>query len=154
MRKSALVLVLALLIPAAASARNGDRGDGTFVVKNAVGQLTLNAKGSVIGKLDRGEITVQDLTPTANDDIQILGYDRKPVVRPDGATTYRGDKMRIRVVGAGYLVTVTGTGINLSSVGKGTVVGTAISEGLFSTDGSPFRAASAAAYAGSFGQQQ
>jgi hypothetical protein len=153
MRKCALVLVLTLLLPAAASARNGDRGDGTFVVKNGVGQLTLNARGSVIGKLDRGEITIQDLTPTAVDDIQVLGYDRKPVVRSDGATTYRGDKMRIRVVGGGYIVTVTGTGINLSSVGKGTVVGAGITDGLFSTDGSPFRGATGAVYGGSFGQQ-
>jgi len=153
MRKYVFVLVLALLLPAAASARPGDRGDGTFVVKNGLGQLTINAKGSVIGKLDRGEISVQDLTPTAGDEIQVLGYDRKPVVRPDGTTTYRGDKMRVRVVGGGFLVTVTGTGINLSSVGKGTVVGTGIGDGLFSTDGSPFRASPTPAYAGSFGQQ-
>jgi hypothetical protein len=154
MRKLALIVVLALLVPAAASARGGERGDGTFVVKSANATLLkLNATGSLLGKLDRGEITVQDTSSTASDDIQVLGYDRKPVVRPDGSTTYRGDKMKFRVVGGGYLVTINATGINLSAVGKGTIVGTGISDGLFSIDGGPFRTAAPALLAGSFGQQ-
>ena len=148
------MLVLVLALPATAVGRPGDKGDGTFAVKNAVGQITVVAKGTALGRVDEGQIVVLDTSAgNASADIQVLGYDRKPVVRWNGAVVYKGEDMRFRIVGGSYIATVTGTGVNVSAVGRGTVQGQGISEGLFSTDGSPFRAAPAVLYAGSFGQQ-
>ena len=154
MRHVVLVLALLMVVPTAAAARPGDRGDGTFAVKNAVGQITVVAKGTALGRVDEGQIAVSDMSPGGNsDEIQVLGYDRKPVTRPNGTTIYRGLDMRFRIVGGWYAVVVTGTGVNVSAVGRGTVQGQGISEGLFSTDGSPFKPASAILYTGTFGQQ-
>jgi hypothetical protein len=154
MRKLFLTLVMLLVVPTAAAARPGDKGDGTFAVKNAVGQITVVAKGTALGRVDEGQIAVADMNPGGTgDEIQVLGYDKKPYTKPNGTTVYRGVDMRFRIVGGWYSLTVTGTGVNVSAVGRGTVQGQGISEGLFSTDGLPFKPAPPALYAGSFGQQ-
>jgi hypothetical protein len=153
MRKLALVLlVLLLAAPAAAAARPGDRNDGTFAVKNAVGQLNVVAKGTVLGRFDEGQISVLDLASGTPSDVQVVGYEKK-ITKPNGVTVYKGTDVRFRIVGGVYSVTVTGIDINVSAVGSGTVSGKGISEGLFSTDGSPFKPAPAVQYAGWFGQQ-
>jgi uncharacterized protein (AIM24 family) len=84
------------------------------------------------------------------DDLQVSGAERKST--RNGVTVYSGDNVRFRVVGGWFTVTVTGTGVNISAVGRGTVSGQGISEGLFSTDGSRLQPVPAA-YAASFGQQ-
>jgi hypothetical protein len=151
MRKLVLVVLLLLLaVPVAAAARPADKNDGTFAIKNAVGQITLTTKGSVLGRLDEGQIAIDDMSPGGGE-IQVQGWERKWT--KGGTAFYRGDNIRFRILGGWYSVTVTGIGVNLSAVGRGTVQGQGISEGLFSTDGSPFRAAPAIQYAGSFGQQ-
>src|SRR4051812_23107780 len=112
MRTFALTLVLALAIPAVALARPGDKGDGTFAVKNAVGQITVNAKGTVLGKIDEGTIIVTDMTPGGGDELTVIGADRKPIVK-GATTTYKGTAMRFRFAGGMYVVSVTGTGVNV-----------------------------------------
>ena len=152
MRTFALILVLALTAPAAAIARPGDRGDGTFAVKNGEGQIQVTATGTVLGKIDEGSVAVTDLTPGGGD-LTVLGYDKRPVVK-NGVTTYRGDNMRFRFAGGVYVVTVIGSGVNISAVGRGTVSGQGISDGLFSADGVKLQPAVAGFYAASFGKQQ
>jgi hypothetical protein len=150
MRKFVLALVLLLAVPSVAAARSAGQGDGTFAVKNAVGQITVNAKGTVLGKVDKGSIAVLVTTPGGADDIQVIGWERKSV--KNGATVYSGADMRFRVVGSGVSVTVIGSGVNISAVGRGTVTGQGISEGLFSIDGARLQSVPAALYTASFGQ--
>jgi opacity protein-like surface antigen len=152
MRKFVLVVVLLLLlsVSAAAAARPVDKNDGTFAIKNAVGQITLTTKGSVLGRVDEGQIAIDDMSPGGGE-IQVQGWERKWT--KGGTAFYKGGNIRFRIIGGWYSLTVTGIGVNLSAVGRGTVQGQGISEGLFSTDGSPFKAAPAVQYAGSFGQQ-
>lgn len=150
MRKLALILVLALALPAAAFARGGDKGDGTFAVKNAVGQFTVQAKGTILGHLDEGSVAVIDTSPAASDDIQVLGWDQKKSLK-NGTVVYKGTDMRFRVVGGWYSLTVIGVGIDVSAVGMGSVNGKVITDGLFSTDGSPFRSVPTLLYLDSFG---
>jgi hypothetical protein len=140
MRKFALIMVLALALPVAASARGGDKGDGTLVVKNARGQIVVRATGSALGTVGDGSIVVQDLSSDASDDIQVVGADQpKKVDAALGTVTYVGTKMRFRIIGGGYLLTVTGKGINVSAVGKGAAVGTDARDGQISADGVPFK---------------
>jgi uncharacterized protein (AIM24 family) len=152
MRTFFLALVVFLAVPSAVGARTGGPGDGTFAVKNAVGQITVNAKGTVLGKLDAGSITVQVTTPGGLDDMQVIGFERKSV--KNGTTVYRSENpMRFRFVGGWVSVAVTGSGVNISAVGRGTVSGQGISEGLFSTDGARLQPVPSALYGAFFGQQ-
>jgi hypothetical protein len=140
MRKFALVLILALALPAAAVARNGDKGDGTLVVKNGRGQLTVNARGSALGRIDDGTIAILDRSLDGSDDIQVIGADAPKIVRADGTTVYTGTRMRYRIVGGPYFMTITGKGIAISAVGKGTIYGIPdLTEGSFSADGAAFK---------------
>jgi hypothetical protein len=156
MRKLLIVLVvLATAVPAvasAAAARPLDKGDGTLAVKNAQGRVIVNARGAILGRLDEGGLTVLDLNPNGNaDPPQVFGYDQKPVVRPNGTIVYTGSNIRFRLVGGAYSVAITGKGINLSAVGRGTVQGIGITDGLFSTDGQPFRSIAPSFYLDVFG---
>jgi hypothetical protein len=154
MRKFALVLVLALALPATAAARFGDRGDGTLVVKNARGQVGVTAKvGSALGRVDDGTITILDTSLNGTDDIQVIGADAPKLVRKDGSITYSGTKMRFRIIGGGYVLTVLGSGINVTAVGKGTVYGTDVRAGLISADGAPFTTLTGGLLGASFGLQ-
>jgi hypothetical protein len=152
MRKLVLVMLVALALPAAASAVPAERGDGTLAVKNATGRITIAARGALLGRVEEGVFVVADLSPGGNDEIQVFGNDQKPQVRGNGTTVYRGTDMRFRVVGGLYSVSVTGSGINVSAVGRGTVQGIGMSDGLFSSDGAPFKLASPLGYSDSFGQ--
>jgi len=158
MRKFVLTLVLglvltALAVPSAAFARPAERGDGTLAVKNAVGQVTIRAQGTVLGRIANGTLTILDLSPNGSNDTQVFGFDRKPRLRPDGTSVYQGSDMRFRVVGGQYTVVVLGSGINLSAVGRGSVLGQGVTDGVFSTDGSPFRLVQPLLYTDTFGQQ-
>lgn len=152
MRKLFVVMLVALVVPAAAFAVPADRSDGTLAVKNATGRVAIAAKGSLLGRVDDGVFAVADLSPAGDDDIQVFGNDQKPQVRANGTTVYKGTNMRFRVVGGLYSVVVTGSGINLSAVGRGSVQGLGLSDGLFSTDGRSFKLASPLGYSDSFGQ--
>ena len=156
MRKLVLVMVLpvvvlALALPAVAAAVLLERGDGTLAVKSATGRITITAKGTILGRVDDGVVSVTDLSPGTPDDIQVFGSLQKPVVRGNGATVYRGTGLRFRIVGGWYSIVVTGVGINLSAVGSGTVQGQGVSAGLFSTDALPFSTTSKGALSASFG---
>jgi hypothetical protein len=149
-----LLVVLATAAPAVASAtaaRPIDKGDGTLAVKNAQGRVIVNARGALLGRLDDGGLTVLDLTPNDDSDIQVFGYDQKPSVRPNGTVVYSGSNIRFRLVGGAYSVAITGKGINLSAVGRGTVQGLGVTDGLFSTDGQPFRSIAPSFYLDVFG---
>ena len=68
MRKTFVLLgLLALALPVAGVAALS-AGEGTLSVEDGVGKVTLQARGGVIGRLDRGSVTIYDLTPEdAND---------------------------------------------------------------------------------------
>jgi hypothetical protein len=152
MRKLALLVLLALAVPVAALAAPADRGDGTLAVKNATGRMTVTAKGVMLGRVEDGQIVVADLSPNLSADIQVFGYDSKPVVKQSGATVYRGTGLRFRIIGGWYQVIATGVGVNLSAVGTGAVVGQGVSAGLFSVDALPFSTTTKGALFATFGQ--
>jgi hypothetical protein len=154
MRKLVLLALVSLLVPAAAFARPVERGDGTLAVKNAVGQISVSAKGTMLGRVADGTITIVDLSPNGTNNVQVFGYDSKPRVRADGRTVYQGTDVRFRLLGGQYSVLVVGSGINLSAVGRGRIVAQGVTDGLFSADGSPFEPVQPLLYSDTFGQQQ
>jgi hypothetical protein len=119
-----ILLAFALAAPVAASARPAAPGDGTLSVRNADGQVRVTVRGAVIGKVERGWLTVVD--PSKECDALLVWENDTPPrewTTADGETacTYRGTDLRFRFVGGLNELRVGGAGIYLSAVGKGTV---------------------------------
>lgn len=119
-----LLLALALAAPVAASARQAIPGDGSLSVRNGDGQVRLTVRGAVIGKVERGQLTVIDPAKEC-DALLVWEADAPPRewTTTDGETacTYRGTDLRFRFVGGVNELRVAGVGIYLSAVGRGQV---------------------------------
>ncbi len=137
-----LVLVLLLALPTAAWAVRTLPGDGTLVIDNGRGTVTVKARGGIIGRFDSGRMVVDD--PVENDGSGpiVYGADR---IRDlgGGRTQYIGEDVRFRMIGGTYRVRIQAVGIDVSAVGRGTVTldanGFADLPGRFSINGDPFQ---------------
>lgn len=158
MKRLLVILLVALAAPAAAVAAVAaphDKTDGTLAVKDARGMIVIQARGTVLGRIDRGAVTITDMNPFDTNQPQVVGAES---IQPDptntSATIYSGAGIRFRFVGAAYRITLVGRGIDIAAVGQGKVrfpvTGTA-NDGQFSLDGGPFQDVPALPFTGSFG---
>jgi hypothetical protein len=141
MRKTSLCLaLLALLLPVTAVSAVS-AGEGTLSVEGGRGKVNLDARGGVIGRLDRGTITVFDKTPGDANFPVVTGADVPDLFLADGSIRYRGAGLRFRVIGGGFRISIQGRGIDLSVVGKGSgyIEGDTIEPGVYSLDGADCR---------------
>jgi hypothetical protein len=115
-------MLAALVLPAASPARDRGSNDGTLSVKDGRGTIILNARGGVIGSFARGSVTISDPIDGDGTGPIVAGDDFPPIERNETTTTWRGNKVRFRIIGGAFKVTVKGRGINLSLVGKGNVI--------------------------------
>ena len=141
MRKTFLCLaLLALLLPVTAVSAVS-AGEGTLSVEDGRGKVNLDARGGVIGRLDRGTITVFDKTPGDANFPVVTGADVPDLFLADGSIRYRGAGLRFRVIGGGFRISIQGRGIDLSVVGKGSgyIEGDTIEPGVYSLDGADCR---------------
>jgi hypothetical protein len=141
-RRLSLILLAALLVlPTAAVAGLRAAGDGTLVVRNANAKsITVQGKGTIIGHFDHGWIRVTDYNPDDAIDPQVNGAKWS---RPVNDTTwlYTGGDIRFRFFGGRYKVQFSGTGIDISAVGRGTatLVGAGtFDDGDFAVNGGKF----------------
>ena len=138
MRKLVLTLfVLACAVPAAGSAAPARGvGDGTLSVDDGEGRIVIVAKGAVIGRFERGSVTIQDRTPNDAFDPKIWG-DTRGFNVSDAGEKYTGTDVRFRLIGGEFRLVVQGSGIDLSAVGDGRVHldGAGRSPGTYSLDG-------------------
>ncbi|MEO5575499.1 MAG: hypothetical protein ABIR67_12450 [Gaiellaceae bacterium] len=141
MRKTFLLLaLLALSLPIAALAAV-NVGEGTLSVEDGRGKVNLQARGGVIGRLDRGSVTIFDTTP-GDDNVPVVTGDDQPVVLVgETGIRYSGAGIRFRVIGGGFRVLIQGRGIDLSVVGKGSgfIEGDTLEPGVYSLDGADCR---------------
>ena len=145
MRRLVLVIgVLALTLPAVAGALKGGPGDGTLVVDSANGLVSMTVRGGIIGRFDQGTIEVTN--PIEGDGLPpvVKGYQSKVVLGPK-KTQYVGQgDVRFRLIGGLYHVRITAIGMDVSVVGKGSVLldgsGFADQTGRFSVNGGTFQA--------------
>jgi hypothetical protein len=139
-KRFALFAVLGVLVATgAASARPTGQGDGTLTVKNADGRIVLTVTGGAIGRFDEGAVTIKD--PIAGDGTGpiVTGAEAVRSIN-DKTTRYTGKDVRFRIIGGKFSITVTGTNIQLSVIGTGTVTlkGTdADEDGTYSVNGGP-----------------
>jgi hypothetical protein len=118
-----LLVTLAAAVLAVPAALAGDTpGDGTLSVKRGRGLVTINFKGTVIGRLN-GKITVVDYNQLDNNEPRLIGC---KVNHPLFSKVYwcRGRNISFRVLDGRFKVGLNGvgTGIFLSAVGRGSVV--------------------------------
>src|SRR6476659_8200576 len=134
------VLALALALPAGAAARRSGPTDGTLSVKDARGIITIQGRGGVIGSFAKGSVTINDPIDGDGSGPIVTGDDWSKD-KSDTATIWGGTKVRFRIIGGTFRIVVRGRGINLSFVGKGSIIlngaGTD-DDGSYSTNGSDY----------------
>ncbi len=82
--------------------------------RTAAGTVVLKGKGIVIGRLERGEVEIVDLSPFDQWSPRVNGV-------PRGRTVWtRGKNINFYVPGGRYKITVRGEGFSISARGQGT----------------------------------
>lgn len=104
---SALVLAIAVPVGWAASPA------GTLSIESGRGTVVLTGKGIVIGRLDKGDVKIVDLSPLDQWSPRVNGV-------PRGKTVWlRGKDVNFYVPGGRYRITVRGEGFSISARGQG-----------------------------------
>ena len=105
---TAVVLVLAVPVGWAASIPAG-----SLSVEDARGTVVLKGKGIVIGRLERGEVEIVDLS--------VDQWSPRVNGVPRGRTVWtRGKNINFYIPGGRYQITVRGEGFSVSARGQGT----------------------------------
>src|SRR3954447_10753990 len=95
MRRTALLLLaLVLSLPTAALAGRTVPGDGSLVVSNADGTLTVQVKGVIFGHFDRGKMTVVDYTTDMPNALATVGGAKMDLKRAKANVVYSGTDVR------------------------------------------------------------
>lgn len=141
MRKTLVLLALLALAAPLTGLSAMRAGEGTLSVEDGRGIVTVQARGGVIGRLDRGSVTIFDLTPEDANDPVVFGDDQPVQLVGETGIRYRGVGLRYRLIGGGFRIVINGRGIDLSAVGKGngSIRGDADAPGVYSLDGADCR---------------
>jgi len=139
MRKFALTLFVCLLaLPAVgAAALMRGAGDGTLSIEDGQGRIVIDVRGAVIGRFDRGSVTILDRTPGDAFEAKVWGATHE-IGFPDARVRYVGDAgVRFRLIGGSFRIVINASGVDLSAVGSGTVLleGKGRFPGVYSLDG-------------------
>jgi hypothetical protein len=118
--KALILLALSIGLLAAAATASAVRPpveDGTLSVRDGRATVTLRMKGSVIGRLARGRLTVTDSPGGAT----IIVRGEEDEIPISGRTTaYTGKNIFFRIADdRRFVVKVAGKGLNFSAVGRG-----------------------------------
>jgi hypothetical protein len=127
----ALFAILAALATAGvAAARSASPNDGALSVKKADGRVVMIGRGVLIGRFDTGQVTIKDPNPNDGSKPIVTGADSTRSLG-EKTTRYSGSNLRFRIIGGSFAVTVSGTDIDLSAVGRGMVTlnGTVVAGG-------------------------
>jgi hypothetical protein len=132
------LLVTLLVLPAAALGGVRAAGDGTLAVKNAMAQrIVIEGRGTIFGHFDTATLTVVDYNPFDAKEPQVNGAE-KTQLKSETTTVYKGSDVRFFFGGGRYKIILSGFGVSLSAVGRGTAtlagVGTA-DDGTFVVNG-------------------
>jgi hypothetical protein len=147
MRKLLLIagLGVVLAVPAVATAVASAPNDGTLALRDVNGRARVVAVGGFIGRLERGKVTIIDPVEGDGTAPVLTGCDLSPKVKDleTGGTSSScsGTKLRFRLVGGRFRVTIFGMGLDLSLVGRGTATldGFGGDDGRYSLNGDEFR---------------
>ena len=137
-----LALVVALVLPAAAWAGAALPGDGTLVVDNGNGLVTIRARGGILGRFVTGNMVITDLD-LADGKVPVVYGAETIQALGGGRTRYSGDDLRFRMIGGLFRVQINAIGIDVSAVGRGVATldasGFTDFPGRYSVNGGPFQ---------------
>jgi hypothetical protein len=136
MRKAAVLALLAAVVAVPTVALAAKLDSSPLSISDGRGLVVLKGRGTVIGRVDRGSITVTDLTP--GDTTEPLTFNCDDETFRGLASTCTGDKLRFRMIGGGWRISIKGVGIDLSAaISRGTlyVKGDAKRPGSYSVEG-------------------
>jgi hypothetical protein len=122
MRRLTVLLLLCLALPAAAFAARGAPGDGSLVVSNADGSLTVLVKGVIFGHFDRGKMTVVEYKADSANALPTVSGAKWDVKGAKLNVVYNGKDVRFLFPSGTFTLKFDGSGIDLSAVGKGSLV--------------------------------
>lgn len=105
-----LLLVLAIAVPAAWAS---SRSVGTLAIEDGYGSITVRGSGTLVGRLDKGELVIVDLSPLDQWSPRVNGVPRARVVG------LRGKDVNFFIPGGRYKLVVRGEGIAISARGTG-----------------------------------
>ena len=95
----------------------------------------------MIGSFAKGSVTISDPIDGDGTGPIVSGDDFPPIERNDTTTTWRGNRVRFRMIGGTFKIIVRARGINLSFVGRGQVTisgaGT-FDDGTYSVNGEDY----------------
>jgi hypothetical protein len=109
-----------VLVPAAFGALGGATEDGTLSIRDGNGVFVFNVKGSVLGRVDKGQIEVYDKNPDDAREPEVRGADRTRAAT-EHKTIFSGKKIRFRIVGGSFRTKISALGVDVSAVGRGVV---------------------------------
>ena len=143
MRRLVVLAALVLLaLPAGLSARSAANTPGSLSIRKGRGEVVLQVKGAVIGRVASGKVTLTDGDPYDEEEPDVKGRIKPPKPLNDATTVYRGHQIRFRVMEGSYRLKIEGRGINLSGVGRGWVILDGDERfadvGVFSLNGEPY----------------
>lgn len=120
MRRSLFLCALAALcLPVLAT---GAVSDGTLSVRNATGQIRIDAKGAVIGRCDSCRFILNDKVEGDGGAPVVSGAESARDIDDDGDREwFQGTNVRFRLVGGSYRLWISGKDVDLSVVGQGRV---------------------------------
>jgi hypothetical protein len=116
--RSLFTLLASAAVLAAPASAGKPVTDGTLSVKDARGMVQLSSRGSLIGRFERGKVTITDPNPYDARRPTVLGAEQV-VYRNAKTTVYSGKDVRIRIGGGLTHVRIEGRGIYVSAVGRG-----------------------------------
>jgi hypothetical protein len=116
--RSFLALLAFLAVMAAPAFAAAPVTDGALSVKDARGVVQLSSRGSLIGRFERGKVTITDPNPYDARRPTVLGAEQV-VYRNAKTTVYSGKDVRVRIGGGLTHVRIEGRGIYVSAVGRG-----------------------------------
>jgi hypothetical protein len=92
---------------------------GTLSIEGGKGQVIVEIKGNVIGRVANGTVRIVDQTPRDRFVPYVQGRKLK-ITRINAKTTlWKGQAIRFRMLGGRSKIVVKGTGISVSAVGRG-----------------------------------
>jgi len=117
MRKTVLLILLALLSPAAAQSQPAAPQNGTLSIREGRGVVELNARGSMTGRVN-GQLSITDPKPYDSKRPVVYGA-AKTTYKNVRTTIYRGKNLRFRLIGARFELRIQGRAIFLSAIARG-----------------------------------
>ena len=115
-----LGVLAAPLVGGTAAVGSPPGNDGVLSVKNAEGRVVIVGRGAVIGRFDKGQVTIKDPNPNDGTGPIVTGADQTSQLG-EKTTRYSGANIRFRIIGGSFTVTVYGTDVDLSAIGRGLV---------------------------------